>query len=197
MHALLCATQSLDPRSAERLRDDGVGTWLNRGLGLLAEAVVAGDRRRLVEADELAGRASADLATAPTMAAIAMAYAAPHALASGWGAPRDWLNAAREQFVLLGNELMRRHCESIMQQGGIPVPRRGRGDAQVPPRLRALGVTSREMDVLLLVAENLTNAEIAARLSISLRTVDTHVSRLLTKTDRTRRGQLLAFVRPE
>ena len=38
------------------------------------------------------------------------------------------------------------------------------------------------MDVLLLLAEGLTNRQIAARLYLSPRTVDKHVERLLAKT---------------
>ncbi len=51
-------------------------------------------------------------------------------------------------------------------------------DAQV---LSDAGVSSREADVLSGVAEHLTNAEIAARLYISVRTVESHVSSLLRK----------------
>ena len=56
------------------------------------------------------------------------------------------------------------------------------GLPSLPARLRGFGVTSREMDVLQLVAEGLTNAAIAERLVLSPRTVETHVANLVAKT---------------
>ena len=50
-----------------------------------------------------------------------------------------------------------------------------------------LGVTEREHDVLRLVAKHLTNSEIADRLFLSVRTVESHMSSLIRKlgvTDR-------------
>jgi DNA-binding NarL/FixJ family response regulator len=64
----------------------------------------------------------------------------------------------------------------------------------VPPPLRELGVTSREADVLTLVALRLTNAEIAARLVLSPRTVEKHVASLLTKTGCPNRRALAALM---
>jgi DNA-binding NarL/FixJ family response regulator len=50
------------------------------------------------------------------------------------------------------------------------------------------GLTERQTDVVRLLAEGLTNAEIAARLVLSVRTVDTHVAAILNKLDaKTRR----------
>ena len=46
----------------------------------------------------------------------------------------------------------------------------------LPTPLAALGVTSREADVLALLVEGATNAEIAERLFLSRRTVETHVA---------------------
>jgi DNA-binding NarL/FixJ family response regulator len=43
------------------------------------------------------------------------------------------------------------------------------------------GLTERQTDVIRLLAEGLTNAEIAARLVVSVRTVDTHVGAILNK----------------
>ncbi len=48
-------------------------------------------------------------------------------------------------------------------------------------RENSLGVTQRELEILACLAESLTNAEIAARLHISAKTVDHHVGALLGK----------------
>jgi DNA-binding NarL/FixJ family response regulator len=48
----------------------------------------------------------------------------------------------------------------------------------------ATGVSAREAEVLSGVAEHLTNAEIAERLFISVRTVESHVSSLLRRCPR-------------
>ena len=63
-----------------------------------------------------------------------------------------------------------------------------------PPRVAEAaldGITGREREVLALVAEGLTNAEIAARLHIGAGTAKTHVGHLLTKLDARDRVQLV------
>lgn len=56
-------------------------------------------------------------------------------------------------------------------------------DDVLPPSLRLAGVTAREADVFWLVAERLHNREIADRLHLSERTVESHVSALISKLE--------------
>ena len=78
---------------------------------------------------------------------------------------------------------------------GSTVPRKRGPAASVPPGLSARGVTAREADVLRLIVEGHSNADIADRLVVSVRTVESHVSALLGKLGVARRGQLAALTR--
>jgi DNA-binding CsgD family transcriptional regulator len=53
------------------------------------------------------------------------------------------------------------------------------------------GLSERELEIIELVAQGLTNQEIADRLMISKRTVDNHVSNIFTKTGVKNRVALL------
>jgi DNA-binding NarL/FixJ family response regulator len=55
-----------------------------------------------------------------------------------------------------------------------------------------LGLTDRQIEILLLLAEGLRNNEIAERLSIAPKTVDHHVSAVLVKLDVGSRAQAIA-----
>lgn len=57
--------------------------------------------------------------------------------------------------------------------------------------LAKLGLSKREMEVLQLIAEGLSNQEIAARLFVSLNTIKTHSSRIFEKLDVKRRTQAI------
>ena len=49
------------------------------------------------------------------------------------------------------------------------------------------------MEVLLLVGQGYSNSEIATRLIISPKTVETHIASLLTRTDQRSRSELIAY----
>jgi DNA-binding CsgD family transcriptional regulator len=61
------------------------------------------------------------------------------------------------------------------------------------PRARPHGLTPRELEVLRLVASGKTNKAIAAQLFLSEKTVDRHMSNILTKLDVPSRAAATAF----
>ena len=76
---------------------------------------------------------------------------------------------------------------------GSCVAQRRHGADEIPAALRSAGVTVREYEILKLLADRLSNREIARRLHLSPRTVEKHVASLIVKTgqpDRILLGQL-------
>ena len=67
-----------------------------------------------------------------------------------------------------------------MRAVGAPPPGRGPSAAS---RANPAGLTGRELEVLRHLARGARNAEIAASLSLSTKTVDHHVSAILRKLD--------------
>jgi DNA-binding CsgD family transcriptional regulator len=100
----------------------------------------------------------------------------------GWGEPVLWLREAEAFFASNGYEQAARRCRIMIGDTGAPVPRRGRGHSEVPAALRALGITSREVDVLKLVMAGPSNREIGHALFLSTKTVERHLSSLFART---------------
>jgi DNA-binding CsgD family transcriptional regulator len=146
---------------------------------LFAEAVLAGRRDSSDDqAAELAEQGSAELAHFPVWSDLARMLAARAALDDGWGEPRRWLAMAAKTFGGYGIEPLAQRCQAMLAE-----PARN--------RLSSLGITPREAEILDFVALGLSNRDIAARLSVSHRTVEKHVESLLRKTGTRSRTQLV------
>lgn len=179
--------ERLEPPAPARLNR------INAGCLELDDAVALGAAGDRDGAQAAFARGDALLAPAPWLRQLAHRLVAEHAVAHGWGAPVEWLREAATFFTASGNDALATACRSLLRKAGVPVARRGRGEQTVTGPLAASGVTSRELDVLALVAEGLSNRDIGARLYLSPRTVEKHVERLLAKTGSTSRARLAAL----
>ncbi|HVL06017.1 MAG TPA: AAA family ATPase [Acidimicrobiales bacterium] len=200
MWALLHTVEDLEGVSARNAArpSDGSGPWYIEALVGFADAIAAGragDARRAVTAVAEAQERVAEQVRGDWVRHLGRRYAAEAALRDGWGDPVGWLREAEAFFDSAGLTRVVSACRSLLHRTGQPVSRRGRGSATVPPRLKALGITSREMDVLELVAQGLGNREIGERLYLSHRTIEKHVESLLQKTGTANRTQLAVLVR--
>ncbi|MEV6503841.1 response regulator transcription factor [Streptomyces prunicolor] len=84
----------------------------------------------------------------------------------------------------LSPSIQRRLLERLSEPEPQPQP----GPAEPPD-----GLTARETEVLLLIAEGLTNQEIARALHVSTATVKTHINNLFAKTGLKERAQAVRY----
>ncbi|MBM7774786.1 DNA-binding CsgD family transcriptional regulator [Actinokineospora baliensis] len=165
-----------------RATAQGAMRW-NRQFVELAHAVLLGRCGRGTEA--VSAVAAAQRSAQPYAMArhLGLRLVAEAAAEDGWGDPAGWLRAAEEYFHNAGAPAVASACRSLLRQLGVSVQQRRTGSERVPRRLRSLGVTLREFEVLELLIERLDTKTIGERLHISPRTVEKHASSLLAKTD--------------
>jgi DNA-binding CsgD family transcriptional regulator/tetratricopeptide (TPR) repeat protein len=101
------------------------------------------------------------------------------------GALRQALDELQTMGARAAGAIVTRRLRELGERG---IPRGPRART----RANAAGLTSRELEVLPLLAAGLRNAEIADRLIVSPKTVDHHVSSILRKLDAKTRGQASA-----
>jgi ATP/maltotriose-dependent transcriptional regulator MalT len=145
---------------------------------LAAEAELAGDAaawQEVAEAWEGMGE--------PFRAAYAHLRAAEQLIGTDRDEAAEHLRAALETARRIGADGLAQRAEDV--------GRRSRLRVEAEPG-NPYGVTSREAEVLRLVAEGLTDRAIGGRLYISHRTVERHVSNLLAKLAAGRRSELVA-----
>ena len=71
------------------------------------------------------------------------------------------------------------------------------GGARTPALRQAsepLPLTDREAEIVMLIGEGLSNREVAERLTLSIRTVESHIYRAMLKTGTTSRNELGALL---
>jgi DNA-binding NarL/FixJ family response regulator len=79
----------------------------------------------------------------------------------------------------------------------VPVPAASGPFVADQARIAALGITPRELEVLQLIAEGLSNKEMAERLFVSENTVKTHTSRVFDKLGASRRTQAVQLAKSQ
>ncbi|HET7113464.1 MAG TPA: response regulator transcription factor [Pyrinomonadaceae bacterium] len=88
--------------------------------------------------------------------------------------------------IWLGLKLTRKREVVVVKE--VPVPA-SPAFALNEERLKDLGITKRELEILALIAQGMSNREIAEKLFVSENTVKTHSSRLFDKLSAKRRTQ--------
>ncbi|WP_406098184.1 AAA family ATPase [Kitasatospora purpeofusca] len=165
----------------------------NRQFLRFADAVLLGREGRPAEAARTLAETGPGAASFPLAHHLALRLAAEAALADGWGEPVAWLRTAEEYFHQLEIQPVAAACRTLLRRAGASVAQHRGGRDAVPAGLRTCGVTVREYEVLVLLADRPGNQELARTLSISPRTVEKHLASLLAKTGHPDRAALCAL----
>ncbi|TDE35784.1 LuxR family transcriptional regulator [Actinomadura sp. 6K520] len=123
-----------------------------------------------------------------------------HAAAGDRAAARERVRAAADMFQACGMRGL--HAQAVREQRrlGVRVPAPGRPASAAGSGKEKLpfGLSPREHEIALLVVEGCSNQQIAERLFLSVRTVETHLSRVFAKIGVSSRvGVATAMNRPE
>ena len=92
--------------------------------------------------------------------------------------------------IWLGLKITGRQQTVVVREVHVPV---GGPFIPDPKKREDLGITPRELEILELIAQGMSNREIAAKLFVSENTVKTHSSRVFDKLGARRRTQAVQF----
>jgi DNA-binding CsgD family transcriptional regulator len=164
----------------------------NRQFVLLADAVLLGREGAGPRAVAAVEAALAAAEPYPLARHLGLRLIADAAHQDGWGDAVGWLRQAEHYFHERDVAAVTGACRAALRRFGAPVHQHRSGTGSIPRELRAQGVTVREFDVFRLLAERLSNKDIADRLFISPRTAEKHIASLITKTGAANRADLCA-----
>ena len=158
----------------------------------LAHRATAGARSRARRAADRPSWAQAAAAWEAVGSPYGAAYArwrqaeAVLAAAGSRAEAAELLQAAHREAARLDAALLREETEGLARRARVDL---GTPAATGPAPLQGLGLTERELEVLSLVGEGLTNRQIGEHLFISPKTAGLHVSRILSKLNVSNRTQ--------
>ncbi|MFC5181288.1 helix-turn-helix transcriptional regulator [Actinomadura harenae] len=187
---LLSCAETLAQVEAGRGRRDAALQWAERAQHMRLEGVDSNNALAdLARAHALLGSDPAEAARAALTAAEALEAAGEridagrarlragtaYAETGDRKAAREQLRIAAETFQACGARTLHGQAAREQRRVGVRVPAPG-GRGSGPG-----GLSKREYEVASLVAEGYTNSQIAERLFVSVRTVETHLSHIFTK----------------
>jgi DNA-binding CsgD family transcriptional regulator len=171
------------------------GSNASAELARAAVALDAGDAR-LAAASSLAAAEHADEVGARVMVGVSRLLAG-RALA-GLGQTEEAVSVLEQAALVLKQCGARRHvaaAEQELRRLGLPVHHRSpRGR---PESAGVASLTGRELEIARLVVDRRTNPEIAAKLFLSIKTVETHLRNIFRKLDANSRVEVARIIERE
>jgi DNA-binding CsgD family transcriptional regulator len=125
---------------------------------------------------------------APFLRHMLRTIVAPALYHAGFTGAESWLREADAFCVQSGERAMQRRVRAALTSIGAKLPRGA--SAAMPPSLARLQITAREAEILRLISIGKSNNDIAQLLVLSVRTVESHVSSLLSKSGLSTRSAL-------
>lgn len=186
---VLAGTAGRIDHSAASATAPGRMRW-NRHFLALADAVLLGREGLPDQAREAVARAAREAEGHPVALQLGLRLVAEAAHADGWGEPAAWLRGAEHFFHQLDVPAVVNACRAALRGMGVSVHQHRTGTSRIPERWRTMGMTVREYEVFVVLAERLGNKDIAERLYISPRTVEKHIAALIAKTGVANRAAL-------